>query len=152
MALPGRASSTPPRKLPVMTATEFTKHNHTDVAAGPVLEAQDTVGLSGEGIEVLVDEEWCITGGDNEMAALLGLDRKSIMGTPIGRFMHPEDVVISPARIWRSGRSRVIKFRECDGYVRLAVRIRRTSNGWQLELTGLEAEILQFLRVGGTVG
>jgi len=133
-----------------MTAAEITNHPPPDPIDQIAMTLLGIVGPIDESIEVLVDEEWCITGGESEMAALLGLDPESISGIPIGRFMHPDDVGISPARIWRSGHPRVIKFRERDGYVRLAVRIRRSANGWLLELTGVEAEVLQFPRnLGG---
>lgn len=135
-----------------MTATEFTSPDHANPADQPRPDHGGSVGIPGESIEVFVDEEWCITSGARDMAALLGLDPDSIHGRPIGRFMHPDDVAMSPARIWRSGHPTAIKFRARDDYLRLALRIRRGANGWLLELTGLDAEVVPFPGTGGEAG
>lgn len=133
-----------------MTAAEFTDLDHPRSMVDFASPRSDGEGLTDEHANVFVDDEWCVVDGSAELAALLGLDGDSIVGSPIGRLLHPDDVVVSPARIWRSGRSAVLKFRfGDDGYRRLAVKIRRAANGWLLGIDGLEAEVVRIAKLQG---
>jgi len=128
-----------------MTAAEFTDLDHPKLAVDFASPRTDQERLTDEHVDVFVDDEWCVVDGSSELAELLHLNAEVIKGTPIGRLLHPDDVGVSPARIWRSGRSAVLKFRFADdGYRRLAVKIRRATNGWLLNITGVEAEVVHL--------
>jgi len=104
---------------------------------------QGPVHTVGDPFDVSVDDEWCVVTGGSDLATSLGLAPDSLEGRPLGRLIHPDDVVVSPARIWRSGRVAVLKFRTVDDdYLRLAVKIRRASRGWLLTCSEVEAEVL----------
>jgi len=106
-------------------------------------QQQGAIHAIGELFDVFVDDEWCVVTGGSDLATALGLAPDSLEGTPLGRLIHPDDVVVSPARIWRSGRVAVLKFRTVnDDYLRLAVKIRRGSRGWLLTCSEVEAEVL----------
>jgi len=104
---------------------------------------QGPVHTVGDPFDVSVDDEWCVVTGGADLATSLGLAPDSLEGCPLGRLIHPDDVVVSPARIWRSGRVAVLKFLTVnDDYLRLAVKIRRASRGWLLTCSEVEADIL----------
>ncbi len=128
-----------------MTAAEFTDLDHPKSALDLTAPLTQGEHINGEHVDVFVDDEWCVVDGYTGLAELLHIKSEAISGAPIGRLLHPDDVSVSPARIWRSGRSAVLKFRFADdGYRRLAVKIRRATNGWLLSVSGVEAEVVHL--------
>jgi len=128
-----------------MTAAEFTELDHPKSAVDLTAPPSGREHLNSEHVDVFVDDEWCVVDGCTGLAELLHIESESISGAPIGRLLHPDDVSVSPARIWRSGRAAVLKFRFADdGYRRLAVKIRRATNGWLLSISGVEAEVVHL--------
>jgi len=130
-----------------MTAAEFTEMDHPTWAFDFASPRDERARFTDEHVDLFVDDEWCVVEGSAELGELLHIDGEAILGAPIGRILHPDDVGTSPARIWRSGTAAVLKFRYADdGYRRLAVKIRRAANGWLLNLTGLEADVVNLQR------
>jgi len=112
----------------------------------PSTEDITDVFVRAEGsIEVVVDSEWWVVYGAEELATLLDLKVEEVAGLPLGSLLHPDDLTVSPLGIWRSGQSAALRFRKgAHGHARLHVgiqRVRWLPDMWTLVLTEIDADL-----------
>jgi hypothetical protein len=103
-----------------------------------------------EAEHVVADSEWRIISGSGTLAALLDMDVCDIRRTPVGAFIHVDDLTHSPLELWRTGGERVLRFRHrTDGYVRIQLSVSRYQplpECWSLQLCGVDADVVEMTR------
>jgi len=128
-----------------MSAFEPNTLEVTQSSSKSSLRAPRVVFEGGDPIQVVVDAEWRILQGTEQLAAILDLDEEEMGASSIGRLLHPDDIAISPTAIARRSAPTSLRFRHGrHGFVRLDTRICSMGDGWRLSLCETEAKVLTF--------
>jgi len=103
-----------------------------------------------DSVSIMVDSEWYVASGGEALAALLDMDVSDIHHTPVGVFIHTDDITHSPLELGRTGDGMILRFlHRTHGYIRIEVKVSQSRflhDCWDLQLRAVDADVSELKR------